>query len=162
MWDFLIQHRGIDTPYYAGIHVDVEFLAPGLWTFLLNRLGRSAVAGIFDPGELIPGAHHTILSMPRFFPLVIMANRQRAEKLKLRWSRGNQGRKHARLHEDNGAVALRRALASKIALIREEELWPYLKHFGYLWTKSFDSPLHRIDGVSSREALAVTLAALRP
>ncbi len=161
MWDFLIQHRRIDTSYYAGIHIDVEFLAPGLWNFLLNRLGRSAVAGIFDPGELIPGADHMILSMPRFFPLVVMANRKRADALDLRWSRGSQARRHPLLHEDNGAVALRRALASNIALIREEELWLYLRHFGYLWTKTFDSSLHRVDGVNSREAVAMRLAALR-
>ena len=162
MWDFLIQHWGIDTSYYAGIHVDVEFLAPGLWDFLLNRLDQSAVVGIFDPGELIPGIDHMVLSMPRFFPLVVAANRQRADSLGLRWSRGSQARRRQRrLEEDNGAIALQRALASKIALIREEELRPYLKHFGYLWTKTFESPLHHVDGVNSRESVALRLAALR-
>ena len=160
MWDFLI-HRGIDTSYYAGIHIDVEFSTPGLWSFLLNRLGQSAVLGIFDPGELIWDIDHMILSMPRFFPLVVMVNRERADVLDLRWSRGNKARRHQRLLEDNGAIALQRALTSEIALIREDELRPYLKHFGYLWTKTFDAPLHRVDGMSSREAVANSLAALR-
>ncbi len=161
MWDFLIHHRKIDTTYYAGIHVDVEFQAPGLWNFLLNRLGQSTVLGIFDPGELIPASNHMILSMPRFFPLIVMANTKRAEALGVRWSRGTLARRRSHLHEDNGAVALQRALGSKISLVREDELSPYLRHFGYLWTQTFDSPLHRVDGVNSREALVTTLAALR-
>jgi hypothetical protein len=161
MWDFLIHYTEIGTPYYAGIHVDVEFVAPGLWDFLLNRLGNSAVVGIFDPGELIPSVGHMILSMPRFLPLVVMANRRRAGAMELRWSRWRPGPTNPRVLTDNGATALQRALASKISLNQEQELSRYLRHFGYVWTNAFDSPLHRTDGVNSRKAVATRLAALR-
>lgn len=161
MWDFLIQYLGVDTPYYAGIHIDVEFLALGLWDFLLNRLGDAAVAGIFDPGELYEDNGQRILSMPRFFPMVVVADRQRAETLKITWSRRTRIRGRGRIVEDNGAIALRRTLDSKIVIFGEDELQPFLRHFGFVWMSTLGSSLHSLDGTNSRTAVAKRLDELR-
>lgn len=161
MWAPLIEHRPVTTPLYAGIHIDVEFVAHGLWDFLLERLGSAAVAGVFHPGELIESEGRFRLQLPRFFPVVTIVDRQKAEAVALSWGRSAPHPPGAVVIEDNGTVALQRALRSGISLIREEELERYIRHFGFLWTSRVYSAVHEDDGARSRGALSTRLALLR-
>jgi hypothetical protein len=161
MWSLLMAHRPIRTRFYAGIHIDVEFVAGGLWDFLCERLGRSTIAGIFDPGELIESGGRYVLSLPRFFPLVTIAHSRRAEALAITWGRGGAAPKGRAFFADNGAIALQRALRGGVSLFREEELRPFLRHFGYVWTKVMASAIHGSDGLKSRDAVSSRLAVLR-
>jgi hypothetical protein len=164
MWDFLRDNFHFHARFYAGIHVDVEFVKPGLWRFLLNRMiSRNAVIGsLFDPGELYRPNGNFWVSMPRFFPLVAIARRTSSQRFGINWTRSHCEMCPNILY-DNGAEALRAAITSKVRIevFTEGELKTYIRHFGFVWTRNYVSLLYKSAGQKSRREVAERLRILR-
>jgi hypothetical protein len=159
MWDFLLEHYSFDSPYYAGVHVDIEFRQPGLWTYLLNVVmtGNGDIGGIFEGGLVTDHNGSAIVSMPRLLPVVAVVKRDRFLSSRFLWSRQAADYPDASPHVlfNNGANALLTSVRqrAKIIWFKSDWLQRFFQHFGYVWTSNHDPALWHMQGEASRDAV---------
>ncbi len=155
IWDVLIKNDLNPQRYYSGLHIDIEFLGHGLWHYLIDLIERQnvSVAGLFDPGEMVEINGQNYLSLPRFFPMAIVANWRESLRFNICWTRPSQElRTSDRILYDNGALALNAGLRSSkgIGLLNWNSLSRFVHHFGYVWTNALPNTEHEAEGQGSR------------
>lgn len=168
IWDWLVDENLERSAYYAGLHADIAFRRSGLWDDLLDRAraANADVVGVFSPGELLTDREVPFVTPPRLFPFLTLCHRERARALRVRWSRPCPTRnRRDRLIVDNGTLALNAltndqatALGAAFLPITIADTERFIEHFGFLWTRNFQSAVHQHDGQRSQHRMREVLA----